>query len=381
MNRNLEVVFIPTPKKNPVTGGEIYNLKLLQFLRKKLKDVESVEIGIFRMKAKKNYQMLLFGLTSIIRNFFYIYAILKKGAHHNQKTVILEDMYYSTDLFLFNFLIRRIKRNVSIVPIVHHLYYFFTENKFLLTLFRTIESIFLNESDWIIANSEATEKSIRELVKRTKKFLVAHPGLDKKKMMGRKAVGCNYSDSSSRRLNLLAVASLTERKDFDTLLRAIRVLVDRYDEKEFFVNVIGDQEKDKCYSAEILDTVTALALSNHVAFRGRMETGRLFDFYARSDIFVSTSLHEGFGMSIAEAMYNHLPVVATKCGAIPYLVQDGVNGFLVSPKDYEQLADRIMRLLDSEELRKNMGDRGFDKAKEFDWNRTLNKIYRGLLET
>lgn len=379
IERNLEIVFIPMPKKNPVTGGEIYNLKLLQFLRKKVGDTKSIEIGIFRTKAKKNYEILLFGLTSIIRNFLYIYEILKKKNNH--KMVILEDTYYSTDLFLFNFLIRRIKRNVSIVPIVHHLYYVFTENKFLLTLFRTIEAIFLNESDWIIANSEATEKSIRELVKRTKKFLVAHPGLDKKKMMGRKAGGCNYSDSSSRRLNLLAVGSLTERKDFDTLLRAIRVLVDRYDEKEFFVNVIGDQEKDKCYSAEILDTARALSLSNHVAFRGRMETGRLFDFYARSDIFVSTSLHEGFGMSIAEAMYNHLPVVATKCGAIPYLVQDGVNGFLVSPKDYEQLADRIMRLLDSEELRKNMGDKGFDKAKEFDWNRTLNKIYESLLET
>jgi len=92
-------------------------------------------------------------------------------------------------------------------------------------------------------------------------------------------------------------------------------------------------------------------------------------------------LHEGFGMAIAEAMYNHLPIIATNCGAIPYLVQDGVNGFLVSPGDYEQLAEKIVRLLESEELRKNMGDRGFYKVKEFDWNRTLNKIYRKLLET
>jgi len=131
----------------------------------------------------------------------------------------------------------------------------------------------------------------------------------------------------------------------------------------------------------MLDAARALSLLNYVAFRGRVDINKLRDFYAISDIFVSTSLHEGFGMSIAEAMYNHLPVVATKCGATPYLVQDGVNGFLVSPKDYEQLADRIMRLLDSEELRKNMGDKGFDKAKEFDWNRTLNKIYESLLET
>jgi len=380
MERNPKVVFIPTPKKNPVTGGEIYNLKLLKFLRKKFGDTESIEVGIFRTKAKKNYEMLFFGLTSIVRNFFYIYAILRKK--NNRKTVILEDTYYSTDLFLFNFLIKRIKKNVSVVPIVHHLYYVFTKNKFLLAFLRTVEAIFLNESDWIIANSEATEKSIRQLTNKPKRLLVAYPGLDKKKAMGGKKSN-PYSDfkSSGRRLNLLAVGSLTERKDFDTLLRAIRVLVDRYDEKEFFVNVIGDMKKDKSYSAEILETARALSLSNHVAFRGRIDASELFDFYARSDIFVSTSLHEGFGMAIAEAMYNHLPIIATNCGAIPYLVQDGVNGFLVPTGDYEQLAEKIVRLLESEQLRRTLGDRGFYKAKEFDWNRTFNKIYRKLLET
>ena len=380
IERNPKVVFIPTPRKNPVTGGEIYNLKLLQFLQKKFRDTESIEIGIFRTKAKKNYEMLFFGLTSIIRNFFYIYEILKKK--NNRKKVILEDIYYSTDLFLFNFLIRRIKKNVSIVPIVHHLYYIFAENKFLLTLFRTIEAMFLNESDWIIANSEATEKSIRKILKKTKKFLVAYPGIDKKKMVsGKTAHHCKDSDSNSRRLNLLAVGSLTERKDFETLLRVIKILIDRYNEKNFFVNVIGDLEKDKYYSAQILETARALSLSNHVAFKGRMDASKLFDFYARSDIFVSTSLHEGFGMALVEAMYNHLPIVATNCGAIPYLVQDGVNGFLVPPGDYEKIAEKIVRLLESEELRKNMGDKGFYKAKEFDWNRTFNKIYRNLLET
>jgi glycosyltransferase involved in cell wall biosynthesis len=333
INRNLEVVFIPTPRKDPVTGGEIYNMKLLKFLQKKFRNTESIEIGIFRTEAKKYYEILFFGLTSIIRNFLYMYAI-------------------------------------------------FSENKFLLTLFRTIETIFLSESDWIIANSEATAKSIRQLTEKAKKFLVAYPGLDNKKMMCRKTGNlCNDSESSGRRLNLLAVGSLTERKDFRTLLRAIRMLVDRYGEKKFFVNVIGDLEKDKCYSTEILESAKVLSLSNHVAFRGRMDANRLFDFYTRSDIFVSTSLHEGFGMAVAEAMYHHLPVVATNCGAIPYLVQDGVNGFLVPPGDYGKLAERIVRLLESGELRKNMGDKGFHKAKEFNWNRTFNKIYRKLLET
>ena len=382
IERNLEVVFIPTPRRDPVTGGEIYNLKLLEFLREKFRNVESVEIGVFRTKAKKNYEMLLFGLTSIIRNLFYFYKILKKK--DGQKTVILEDIYYSTDLFMFNFFIRRIRKNISIVPIVHHLYYVFAENKFFLTLYRTIEAIFLNESNWIIANSEATEKSIRVLLKKTKKFLIAPPGLDKEKLMDKKTGNLTRAiddSGSSNRLNLLVVGSLTKRKDFQTLLRAIRILADRYNKKEFFVNVVGDLEKDRCYSKQMLETARALSLLDYMAFRGRADANKLFDFYTKSDIFVSSSLHEGFGMAIVEAMYNHLPVVATNCGAIPYLVQDGVNGFLVPPRDYEQLAERIVRLLESEELRKKMGAKGFSKAKEFDWNRTFEKIYRNLLET
>jgi len=131
----------------------------------------------------------------------------------------------------------------------------------------------------------------------------------------------------------------------------------------------------------MLETARAFSLLDYMAFRGRVDANELFDFYARSDIFVSTSLHEGFGMAIAEAMYHHLPIVATNCGAVPHLVQDGVNGFLVPPEDYEQLAEKIVRLLESEQLRKNMGDKGFYKAKECDWNRTFNKIYRNLLET
>jgi len=377
IERNLKVVLIPTPRKNPVTGGEIYNQKLLKFLRKKFRDTESVEIDIFRMKARKNYEMLLFGLTSIMRNFFYFYKILKKK--NSQKTVILEDIYYSTDLFMFNFFIRRIKKNLCLVPIVHHLYPFFVENRFLLTLYKTIEAIFLNESDWIITNSKATEKDVRELLKETRTFLIAYPGVGREKIASRK-LG-SYDSKKSGTINLLAVGSVTERKDYETLLKAVKALIGRYGKVNFFVNVVGDLEKDTEFLAKLLATADSLSLTNHVAFRGRVDNSELRDFYARSDIFVSTSLHEGFGMVIAEAMCNCLPIVATNCGAVPYLVEDGVNGFLVMPRDYEQLAEKISLLMESEGLRKKMGAKGFCKAKEFDWKRTFDKIYRKLLET
>jgi len=373
INRSLKVVFIPTPVENPVTGGEIYNFKLFQFLLRRLRYVESVEIGILRMSAKKTFEKLFFGLTSIIRNFFYIYEVLR--TKNNQKTVILEDVYYSTDLFLFNFIIRRIKKNVSIVPIVHHLYCVFLRDRFLMNLYRTIEVLFLLEADWIIVNSKVTESSVKRLLKETKEILVAYPGLDKEKMVGSKI---GYTEN--KQLKILSVGSVTERKDFETLLRAVKILVDQCNETNFFVNVIGDLNKDKHCSAKILEIARALSLSNHVAFRGRVDGSKLCNFYARSDIFVSTSLYEGFGMALVEAMYNHLPIVAMDCGAIPELVRDGLDGFLIPPGDHKQLAEKIKVLMQSEELREKMGEQAFRKVKKFDWDRSFNKIYEKLVE-
>lgn len=371
-----KIIFIPTPLKDPITGGENYELKLLEFLKERFRNVEPIEISTSRVRAKKSYQILFFGLTSLIRNFLYVFRIIKKK--DNQRTVILEDNYYSTDLFLFNFLIRRMKKNVSIVPMVHHLYYSLRKQKFYQILLKAAEALFLNESDWIIANSEATEKDVKKLLKEAKTFLIAYPGVGKEKIASRKID--SYDLKKSRMLNILAVGSVTERKNYETLLKAVKILVDRCSEVNFFVNIIGNLEKDKEYPAKILETADALSLSNHVAFKVKVDNSKLRDFYARSDIFVSTSLHEGFGMAVAEAMCNHLPVVATNCGAVPYLVEDGVSGFLVPPRDFEQLADKIKLLLKSEVLRKKMGTKGFCRVKKFDWDRTFDKIYKKLLE-
>src|SRR5919198_85514 len=72
-------------------------------------------------------------------------------------------------------------------------------------------------------------------------------------------------------------------------------------------------------------------------------------------IFVIPSVSEGFGLSALEAMASGLPVVASAVGGLNELVEDGVTGFLVPPRDPRELADRIDRLLRSSELRIGMG--------------------------
>ena len=76
------------------------------------------------------------------------------------------------------------------------------------------------------------------------------------------------------------------------------------------------------------------------------------------DIFVMSSITEGLGTSLLDAMAAGKPVVATTAGGIPEVVVDGETGFLVPPRDHQAMADSIVRLLKDPDLRQRMGAAG-----------------------
>jgi glycosyltransferase involved in cell wall biosynthesis len=82
------------------------------------------------------------------------------------------------------------------------------------------------------------------------------------------------------------------------------------------------------------------------------------------DLFVMSSVTEGLGTSLLDAMACSRPIVATRAGGIPEIVEDEVNGLLVPVRDHHALADAIVRALKDAELRKRMGDAGFARVNE-----------------
>jgi glycosyltransferase involved in cell wall biosynthesis len=76
------------------------------------------------------------------------------------------------------------------------------------------------------------------------------------------------------------------------------------------------------------------------------------------DLFVMSSVTEGLGTSLLDAMACSLPIVATRAGGIPEIVEDDVNGLLVPVRDAGTLANAIARALNDEALRRRMGDAG-----------------------
>jgi len=82
------------------------------------------------------------------------------------------------------------------------------------------------------------------------------------------------------------------------------------------------------------------------------------------DIFVMSSVTEGLGTSLLDAMACARPIVATKTGGIPEVVDDNVTGFLVPPRDHTAMAKAILRLLADADLRQRMGAAGLARVRE-----------------
>lgn len=97
-------------------------------------------------------------------------------------------------------------------------------------------------------------------------------------------------------------------------------------------------------------------------------------FLRNLDVFVLPSHEEGFGISVIEALNEGVPIIATKVGGIPEIVQDGVEGILVEKESPEGLAKAIEKLLKDEELRKNMSAKGKTKAQEYSCSKMVKEI-------
>lgn len=97
-------------------------------------------------------------------------------------------------------------------------------------------------------------------------------------------------------------------------------------------------------------------------------------FYRRLDLFVLPSLDEAFGLVLLEAMAAGLPVVGTRVGGIPEILEDGSQGLLVAPADSHALAEAIRALWNDPARRGRMGATARQQALHFDIGRTAKEL-------
>ena len=180
---------------------------------------------------------------------------------------------------------------------------------------------------------------------------------------------------------ILCAARLIPRKDILTLLQAFALLL--RDRPAAQLRIAGEMASEPAYAAQCLEFVRQHGLEGAVHFLGQLSEDEVLEEYQRCSLVALSSLQETAPMTVKQALAAGRPVVATPAGGVPWLVQDGVTGFVVPFRDPERMAMAFRRLLDDAELRRWMGERGRAQARErFHASAVARKtleVYRRLL--
>jgi glycosyltransferase involved in cell wall biosynthesis len=164
------------------------------------------------------------------------------------------------------------------------------------------------------------------------------------------------------------VGRLVEQKDIGTLLRGFAAFAARCEKARLVIVGIGALE------APLRQLADELGITNRVVWAGFRDD--IAAVMGAIDVFALTSIFEGLGLVLLEAMAARRPVVATRVGAIPEVVTEGETGLLVAPREPEALAAAFDRLSDAA-LRARFGEAGRQRVlQEF----TLERMCRSTDE-
>jgi glycosyltransferase involved in cell wall biosynthesis len=152
------------------------------------------------------------------------------------------------------------------------------------------------------------------------------------------------------------VAALTPHKGQRHLIDAARLVVQRVPDARFVI--FGEGELRETLERHVRE----LRLEKHVLLPGFRTD--ILGCIKGFDLFVMSSVTEGLGTSLLDAMACGKAIVATRAGGIPEVVEDGTNGLLVEPRDHQAMAAAIERLLEDAELRARMAAAGSARVRE-----------------
>jgi len=276
---------------------------------------------------------------------------------------------YSQGVDIYHGLAHQIPRSVRqkrvpIVLTVHDLIYRHYPELSSNTDLRLYESQLINAcsiSDKIIAVSESTKRDIVNFFSISpKKISVIRQAVDYRyhKIATTEIIQQTRSNYGLPERYLLYVGSMSERKNLLSVVKALKIIprADRLPlvvvgAKSSYSNVVGEYIKNN-------------GLDNWLIFPKRVETEDLPAVYQAAEIFLYTSLYEGFGIPILEALSSGIPVITSNVSAMPEAA--GPDSRLIDPKRPDEIASSIIDILSDDSLRRKMVRNGYSYAQKFD---------------
>ena len=176
---------------------------------------------------------------------------------------------------------------------------------------------------------------------------------------------------------ILAIGNFIPRKGFTYLIQALNMIVHQKGITHIKLGMVGHGPLREQYDKMIKDS----SLANYVTFLGFVDDAEMPAYYSAADILVLPAIidevgdTEGLGVVLLEANACKTPVIGSKVGGIPDVIENGVNGLLVEQKDPADLAEKILTLADDQDLRTQLGENGRKIVEaNFNWNSISHKI-------
>ncbi len=323
-----------------LTGGEYYQQMFHGFLKRSYKDVFPDCIA----ERPKN-------LRGLFRNIRFALNIVRE----KRPDIIVVDIYSGCRNFLAVLWMKRNRKTVIVILQGMRLKYRY-KITILKHLIRWCENSILQCADVIIANSTYLVRYGEKITSDKTKIVLARPGIRVNFKIS-PSIAFNI-DNKSDSFDILYVGACNKVKGTIFAVEAISLLSDL----DINLNIAGPFMESDAYFIIVKRTVIKENLQDKVRFLGFVEPDKMDALFRRSKLFIMPSLFEGYGIALAEAIAAGLPIVASDVGAIPELIEDGVNGILVPPGNSRALADAIRRLIENPQLRADMSEENLKRA-------------------
>ena len=222
-------------------------------------------------------------------------------------------------------------------------------------------------SDAHVTISNYSKRMLQERYKTSPEVIINH-GIDiksfkfdeSKREVIRKTLGISKSN-----FLILFVGVLYEHKNVITLVNAIPPILKNNNGVRLLIIGRGEQ------STNIKNRISELKIEKSIIMKNYVED--INAYYSAADLFVLPSTNEGFGFVLLEAMASGLPIVASNCSSCPEVVGDA--GLLFDPKSSEDLANKIMELINNKDLYEELKQKGSVRVKQFTWEKAAKQYY------
>lgn len=236
----------------------------------------------------------------------------------------------------------------------------------------------LNIAKRIICVSNAEARNYTRLANSSKVTVIPN-GVDIeywRKLPKRGHFRNNYAVNGSI---VMGIGRLSYRKGFQNLIRALPIVLKKI--PNTFIVLAGE---DFGFLTQLKKIVRDLDLDKHVIFTGRLSNQEVKELYVDADIVVLPSLYgEGFPIVSFEAMACGKPIIASNAGWAYDVIQPSINGLIVEPENYAELANAIVSLLEDDTLRQRMEKINKTVSLKYSWDNVVNqleKLYCEIIE-